>query len=587
VLYEMLVGEPPFTGGNPQLILARKSIEMVPPVSMVRETVSPALEHTVQKALAKVPADRYRTGAEFITALDQAEASPAAGAWEGSRRPARRRLAIAALVLALSAAAVMVPFALKIGPFAGLSAEPLRSVAVLPFANETGDPEHEYLIEGISEMLIGQLVQVPGLERVISQASALTYKGREVDAVTVAQDLDVAVVVTGAMQLDGEQWTLAVTATDAVRNQPLWGDTAALTLDELTAAPARLARAIPEAMHLDVPEGVSNPTGARVTADPEAQRLYLRAQHLMTQYTDESLTQAVDYLEQALDRDPAYALAYSGLAQVHSMIALFALEPPSAIYPQAKRAAQRALRLDDQLAEAHVAMGAVLMWFDWDWEAAERELRRAVQLSPRNPTAQAELGGFLAAMDRADEAIEVARRYRDLDPVSASANMNVAWTHFVLGQYEQALEEAQATLELFPTDAGTYRQLALALSKLERADEAVAAAQRAELLGEVSTWALASLGRMYAESGRPDLARRNLEQLNALARERFVDPQYFAVLYAGLGDTQRALQWLERAYDNRSPNLVCKCDSRSNFANLASHPRYQELRARMNYPVNE
>ncbi len=582
VLYEMLVGDPPFSGSTPQVVLARKSLESVPPLRNVRDTVPAALDSAVRKALARLPADRYRTGHEFIDALANIDESDAAEASRGvpwwPRRPAHRVLVVAAAVLALSAAAVVVPRAVDTSLFGGAAAVgQLRSVAVLPFVNQTGDPENEYLSDGITETLIGQLAQVPGLERVISRASVFTYKGRDVDPTTVAQDLDVAVVVTGAMMRDGDQWSLSVAATDAARNQPLWSDTYELTLDELTVVPERLAREIPEAMNLDVPEAALGGPRVRATSDPEAQRLYLRAMHLMVQYTDEAMTQAVDYLEQALDRDPAHALAYSGLAQVYSMIALFALEPPSAVYPQAKRAAQRALRLDDQLAEAHMAMGIVHQWFEWDWEATERELRRAQQLSPRNPTVVAELGGFLAAMDRADEAIEVARRWRDLDPVSQSANTNVVWTHHVLGQYEQAAEEAQATLELFPNDAGTYRLLALTLSKLERADEAVAAGQRAELLGEVSPWALAS--------GRPDLARRNLERMNALARERFIDPQYFAVIYAGMGDTERALQWLERAYDNRSPNLVCKCDNRTNFSNLVSDPRYQELRSRMNYPA--
>jgi serine/threonine-protein kinase len=591
VLYEMLVGDPPFTGSAAQVILARKSLEAPPPLRHVRDTVSVATEDVVIKALAKMPADRFRTSQEFTDALDRAEGSGAAGRTRGisfwPRRAVHRVLAVGGAILALGAAAVLAPRVANTGLFQGAAAtEPLRSIAVLPFVNQTGDSENDYLSDGITEELIGRLALFSGLERVISRASVYTYKGQDVDPRAVAQDLDVGVVVTGAIARRNEDWSLSFEVIDARDNRHLGGDTYDLTLEQLLDVADTLSREIPQAMNLEVTEEGRGASGERTSRDPEAHRLYLMGLHLTNQYTDNSLTQAIEYFEQALDRDPSYALPYSGLALLYSLMALFGLEEPTTLYPTAMRAAQRALILDDQLADAHMVMGLVHFQFEWDWEAAEREYQRALELNPRSSVVLTESAAFLLAMNRLDEAIELIRRALDLDPVSPSVHHAVGWAYYVCGEYGRAVEELRRALELFPTYGPIHSTLAWSLSMLDRGPEAVAAAEQAELLSSRGPWILASLGHVYAVSGREDRAQEMLEELSALARERYVDPHYVAVLYSGLGDTERALHWLERAHEARSPNLTFGCTGSNWFPGLIDDVRYQELWSRMNFPAD-
>lgn len=588
VLYEMLIGSPPFTGATPQAILARKSVETAPTMRSVRETIPAVLEQVVRKALARVPADRFRSGPEFISALDRAKkGDPEDGRrrvllWP--QRLALRVAAVAAIIVALGATAFLVPSTVKgvLGSRAA-AVQPARSVAVLPFVNQTGDPENEYLSDGVTDELIGRLGKVPNLERVISRASVHTYKGRTVDPRTVAEDLNVGVVVTGAMARRDTNWALSVEVIDARDDGRLWGDTFELTLAELQAVSDRLAREIARAMNLELSEERLTPAG-RSTHDPEAYRLYLRGLHLANQYTSNSITEAIEYFERALDLDPGYALPYSAMAQIYGFSALFGLEEPSSFYPKARRSAQRALVLDGQLAEAHSAMALVHLVFEWDWARAEREYGLALQLDPHNAFVLSDFAAFLSMMDRHDEAIAMIEQARDLDPVSAVMNHQVAWAYQVAGQHERAVEEFERVLELFPNYGPAHMVLAWSLVKLGRQTEAVASAERAEQLSERDPWVLATMGYVYARAGEEQRARDNLAQLTSMAAERRVDPQFMAIIHSGLGDTERALEWLERAYEARSPNLAFKSDGRLWFPDLVTDPRYQALRAQMNFP---
>ncbi len=583
VLYEMLAGEPPFRGPSAQAILARQSLDPVPRLRTVRDSVPEALEAAVLRALAKVPADRFATVQQFSQAL----------AWDTTVYPkAQPRKRLWKLVRTMGAAFVLLAAALVSLPatrgrfFGAARPAGLSSVAVLPFVNQTGDTGNEYLTDGITDELIGRLARLPGMERVISRASVFTYKGRTVDPRTVAADLDVAVVVTGSVVQRDSNWVLSVEVTDARDDRRLWGDTYSLTPDELLSVTDRLAREIPRAIDVEPREGALAPSPRRASRNPQAHRLYLQGLYLLNQASDNSLPLAVEYYERALDVDPGYALPYAGIARAYGLMALFGLDEPSAFYPKARRAARRALTLDDQVAEAHMGMAFIHHVFEWDWTAAEDEHRQALRLAPQNTEVLAEYSWFLVCMNRFDEAIAMIERARDLDPVSEVRSHAVAWTYHVAGQEERAVEEWNRLLELFPNSGLANLGLAWALSRIGRDSEAVAAANRAESGpgGEPTPWMLASLGWVYARSGRTDRAREHLDALNAMTRERYVDPQFIAVLHSGLGETEDALQWLERAYAARSPNLTSKSDGRVWFPELLSDPRYQALRSTSHFP---
>jgi TolB-like protein/DNA-binding winged helix-turn-helix (wHTH) protein/Flp pilus assembly protein TadD len=477
----------------------------------------------------------------------------------------RRALAGGAVaVLAVGLLAVL-------GRFRSGGGQAMESVAVLPFENAGGDPDAEYLSDGITESLINRLSRLPDL-KVIATASVFRYKGKHPDLASVARELGVRAVVSGRISQRSGAFSVAVELVDARENKQLWGATYDRRSSELVAAYEELAAEVAEKLRLELTPNEKRLLAKRDTADPEAYRLYLRGRYLSNERSEAALLKAIEYFQEALARDPRYGLAYAGLADVHCTMATAYNKrvAPREAYPRAKAAALRALEIDAELSEAHASLGQILLQFDWDRAGAERELRRALELNPSNGLALHWRSHCYLAAGRFDESARDALRALDTDPVSVMLNIHLGEHRHLARQYDLAIEQYRRALELSPNHPNARPLLALTYEAKGMYPQAIAELEAGEPFWVGTSRVMGPLGRVYGLSGRRVEAHRVLE---ALIRER-AGPRYIAAddiaaVYIGLGETDRAFAWLQRACEERATALV----------NLKVEPAFDRLRA--------
>lgn len=495
-------------------------------------------------------------------------AVPAAGVPPAVRGSGSKRGALAALALALASVAVVLLAVLgRVAPRPGPAME---SVAVLPFENVSGDPSVEYLSDGLSESLINRLSRLPHL-KVIARASVFRYKGKRPDFATVARDLGVRAVVTGRVTQRGDGFSVAVELVDARENEQLWGATYDRRSSDLIVAHEELAAEVAEKLRLQLTPGERTLLAKRDTADPEAYRLYLRGRFLSNERTEAALRKAIEYFQEAIARDPRYALAYSGLADVHCTMATSYNKrvAPRAAYPLAKVAALRAVEMDPELSEAHASLGQVLLQFDWDWAGAEAEFRRALELNPVNGVALHWRSHCYLALGRFEESERDALRALDTDPASVLLNIHLAEHYHLSRQYDRAVAQYHKALELNPNHPNTRPLLALAYEATGQYAQAIAQLETAAPLWSGTSRVKGALGRLYGLAGRKAEASKMLAELTRdRAGPGYVAADDIAAVYAGLGDTEHAFAWLQQACGERATALV----------NLKVEPAFDGLR---------
>ncbi|MGE0452095.1 MAG: tetratricopeptide repeat protein [Vicinamibacteria bacterium] len=477
----------------------------------------------------------------------------------------RRRLAwIAAGVLAAASAGFLLRGRLA-------DAEPPR-LAVLPFANLTGDAEREFLSDGLTDVMIAELGRRRDLG-VIARSSVLAYKGAPRAASLVGRELGVDYVLEGSLQEAGEQVRVAVQLVRARDEVSLWAETYDRPRRDLLALESEVASRVADEIHLRLPP----PAGTRT--DPEAHLTYLRGRFEWNKRTQEGFSQGLAYFQEAVTRDPGYARAWSGLADSYVLMATYGHLSPADATPKAREAARKALALDDALGEAHASLALVHYFADWDFAAAERELRRASQLSPSYANAGLWLGLLYANQGRLPEARAVLRQALDLDPASAALQANVAYCDLFAGRAEPALRQLEELQRRHPARASLEVDRARALLALGRTSEAQGLLERALARGR-DAHVLALLGYAYARAGRASDATLLLEELQALARAGPLDLSLLAIVRAGLGRDAEALDALEQAVDARQGSvLTLKVDPE--LASLRRQPRFQALVARV------
>jgi len=515
---------------------------------------------------------RFVGGITLIPATEK-DASPGTrvDARPGARR---RRLGIAALALA----AVAVVGALgvlrsRVGP-------PLESVAVLPFENTGGDANAEYLSDGLTESLINRLSRLPHL-KVIARASVFRYKGRHPDLATVARELGVRAVVTGRVSPRADGFTVAVELMDAHENKQLWGATYDRRSSDLAAAHQELAAEVAQKLRIELTPSERELLAYRDTADPEAYRLYLRGRYLANERTEAALRKAIEYFQEAIARDPGYTLAYSGLADAHctSASSYNKRVAPRDAQPPAKAAALRALELDPELSEAHASLGQVLVQFDWDWAGAEREFSRALELNPSNGIALHWRSHAALAQGHFDDSGRDALRALDTDPVSVMLNIHLAEHYHLARRYDLAVEQYRKALELNPNHPNARPLLALAYEAKGLYEPAVAELQAAAPFWSGTSRVRGPLGRVYGLAGRTSDARAVLQELlRERAGPKYIAADDVAAVYVGLGETDRAFEWLQKACDERAAALMnLKVDPA--LDSLRGDPRFAALLA--------
>ena len=466
--------------------------------------------------------------------------------------------------------------------FAGTNSKQINSIAVMPFVNDSGNPDGEYLSDGMTETLINSLSQIPNLS-VKARSSVFRYKGKEIDPKKVASELGVQAILTGHVVQRGDQLTLSVELIDAPTENTIWGNKYERKASDLVALQSEVARDVSGKLKSKLSSADTAKVTKTYTANPEAYQLYLKGRFNWNRRTTESLKQAADFFKQAIEKDPNYALAYSGLAETYALFSAYSVGLPKDSMPQAKAAAQRALELDDSLAAPHATLGAYLIQYEWDRVGGEKEYRRAIEMDPNYATARQWFASdVLASTKRFDEALMELRRAEELDPLSPIIGTNLGDTLVYARRYDEAIAQYKRVLSIDPNFAYAHQELGWVYGIKGMYPEAIAETRKCFELNH-DPQAQGYLGLWVARSGGHDEAMKLLDQFKQESKERYVPGHSFAVIYIGLKDKQEALNWLEKDVSDRSPTTVTYGIS-AEFDELRSEPRFRKLLKRLNLP---
>jgi TolB-like protein/DNA-binding winged helix-turn-helix (wHTH) protein/Tfp pilus assembly protein PilF len=485
------------------------------------------------------------------------------------------RTAIAAIVLVLGFS--LLSLWLLRSP--GRAPTGIRSLAVLPLENLSGDASQNYFADGMTDELITDLAQISAL-RVISRTSVMVYKGARKPLPQIARELNVDAVVEGTILRSGDQVRITAQLIEASTDKHLWSHSYEGELRDSLALQNRVASAIADQIRINLTPQEQAALKNLKVVNPEAYESYLKGRYFWNKRTAESLKVALAYFKQAIEEDPKYAQAYSGLADTYALLGdwQYAVMPPKEAFPKAKAAAIKALELDSALGEAHNSLAFVLDGFDWDLEAGGKEFQRAIELNPGYATAHHWYAWHLSLLGRYDEAIGEMKKAENLDPLSLIINADLAEILVLAHSYDESIQQSRKTIELDPNFALAHNQLAQAYLQKHMNQEAVAELQRAVQLSGGSPTCLANLARAYIVSGKRSEAVKLLSELKARSTPAFSYAAEIAMIYASLGDSDQAMAWLEKGFDERfNPGVLL----RPGFDPLRSDSRFQNLLRRI------
>jgi TolB-like protein/serine/threonine protein kinase/tetratricopeptide (TPR) repeat protein len=457
-----------------------------------------------------------------------------------------------------------------VAPVQSLS-EAIRSVAVLPLKNLTDNPENEYLTDGLTESLISSLSKTEGL-KVISRGSVFAFKGKEIDPREVGRQLGVMTIVEGSLLKSDGAARVSMKLLSTMDGRVLWsGDSFGHSLNNIFALENELVRSVAAAIRPNLGSEEESRMTKRYTESAEAYQLCLKGRYFWNERTAEDIKKAIHYFNYALEKDPNYALAYAGLADSYALINYYDGSAPSESFPKAREAAEKALKIDDTLAEAHASLGYIKRAYDWDWAGASREFKRAIELNPNYATAHFWYGEHLTYLGRFDEGIAEIRSAEELDPLSPIISGSVGWALHMARQPDPAIEQLRKTLPMDPDFAMTHFYLGMAYEGKQMYPEAIAEYRKSEEISPEGP-GIVGLGHAYAISGKRDDARKVLDELIHRAERNQARPTTVAIVYAGLNDNDHAFEWMEKAYDQRAEGVVY-LKAQPYFDNLLSDPR--------------
>ncbi|HYH87173.1 MAG TPA: tetratricopeptide repeat protein [Pyrinomonadaceae bacterium] len=457
----------------------------------------------------------------------------------------------------------------------------IDSLAVLPLANASQDPQAEYLCDGITESIINSLSQLPKL-RVVPRATVFRYKGRDADPLAAGREMDVRGVLTGRLLKVGELLVVSAELVDVALDAQIWGEQFRYELADIFALQERISQEISAKMRLRLTGEEKRRLGKRHTASTEAYHLYLKGRYCLNKRATEWIRKGIEHFERAIELDPAFALAHAGLADAYAFLASSTGEqPPAEFYPKSEAAARRALELDDTLAEAHTSLGFYRLLFEWDFRGAAREFRRAIELNPNYANAHDGLSFYYKATAQHERAVRACREAQRIDPLSLFAGVSLGWAFYFARRYEEAIAQNRKALELDPRFIFAHWNTGMAQSQAGKHDEAVASLRRAVKL---SGGGLAFKAHLAYACGRAkncgDEARALIGELEGHACARYVQSYYFAVAHLGLGEHDDALEYLSRAADERS-GFLAYLRVEPMFDPLRPDPRFKELEQRV------
>ncbi len=450
----------------------------------------------------------------------------------------------------------------------------IDSIAVLPFDNQNHDPDTEYLSDGLTESIINSLTQLPNL-KVIARSSVFHYKGKETDPMAVGKELGVRAVLTGRIMQRGDSLKISVELVDVRDNKQLWGEQYERKVSDLLSVQREIAKEISSNLRLKLSGADQARVNKHYTENPEAYQLYLKGRFYWNKRTGEALKQSIEYFNQAIEKDPSYALAYAGLADAYVLLPTYSAGSPQESYPKAKAVAKRALEMDETLAEAHTSLAYALILYDWNFRESNREFQRAIELNPNYATAHHWHSIGLRSVGRFDETIAEMKWAQELDPLSLIINADLGTAYIYARRYDKAIEQLRKTIEMDQSFYYAHWRLGTAYEMKGSYQNAVAEYQKARQLNDDPS-VVAFLGHAFAASGKRDEALRTLDQLKEIAKQRYVSAYSFALVYTGLGDKDQAFQWLERCYQDRAFDMVfLKVDPL--LDSLRSDPRFADF----------
>ena len=531
VLYEMLAGEAPYGGSSTFSILAKRLMDPVPSVRRLRGTVPDAVDKAIMRALAKQPADRFPSVAEFSVALLSTEAPRS----------------------------------------------DVVSVAVLPFRNLSADPENEYFADGITEDVIAHLSKISAL-KVISRNSVMQFKNRSQSLREIGATLGATALLDGSVRRAGSRVRIVAQLVDGQSDRHLWVETYDRQLDDIFAIQTDVALHIADALEAELSRDEQARVRKEPTHDLQAYQLFLHGRQEYIKYTPESIESSIDYFDRAVSRDPTFALALANLSMSYIELAEHGAMAPTLAHPRAESAVVEALRIDPELGAAHCTRGHLRTVREFDWTGAERDFKRALELSPSYADAYDLYGRLCSAQERFDEALTLLRRAQELDPLAH--RIDIATTLIRAGRYDEAIVRARDATDVDPGHARAWATLGWALFLAGQRVNGLASLERAVAVAPDSTLWLSQLAEAYGLNGEKGKARDILRQVKELSRTTYVSPYQYVYVYTGLGEYDRALDFLERAVAERGgPAYAIKGSFL--LKPLREHPRFQALLRQM------
>ena len=607
VLYEMLTGQLPFVGETSSDMMAAILKSEAAPLD--KDTPG-ELQRIIRKTLQKSADERYQTvkdllidlnslkhHLDFAAALERTggtntnadretetvnaigrDTTPTVSSVEHiSRAIKKHKIALAVALPILLLASVSLGYWLY-----GGENSPIESIAVMPFVNDSGIADSDYLSDGMTELLINSLSQIPKLN-VKARSTVFRYKGQNIDPRRVGTELKVQAVLTGRIVQRGDQLTLSLELADARTENVIWTGQYHRKQTELVSLQSDIARDVARRLQAKLSGVNESKVTKRYTDDAEAYELYLKGRFFAGgKVTEEGLKKSIHYHQQAIDKDPNYSLAYVGLARSYIILGhVWGFLPPRETFPKAKIALTKALEIEETLGDAHTALAEYHYAFEWNWLGAEQEFKRAIEL--KDASAHCGYGSYFQAIEKFDEAIAERRLCRENDPLSPTATANVGYPYYFARQYDQAIGYYRKALDLDPNYSWAYLWIGQANLGKGMYEEGIANINKAIALSDGNVRMKATLGYAYAKAGKRGEAEKIIAELQEQSKAKYVSPYFIAVIYSGLKQKDQAFEWLEKAYQERHPYLTL-VKVEPVFDNLRSDPRYAELLRKIGLP---
>jgi eukaryotic-like serine/threonine-protein kinase len=585
VLYEMASGRLAFIGSTTAVVFEAILNRAPLPATRLNPDLLSDLGWIIAKLLEKDRRLRYQSAAELRADLKRVKrdtesagvpASPSKDSFKARWKTATLAVAGVACVLFVSLA-LLIPHNWRARLLGGGGSR-IRSVAVLPFVNAGADPNLEYLADGITEGIISGLSRVPQLQ-VMARSTVFSYKGREANVQKVGTDLNVDAVLLGRIAQQGDTLMIQADLVKVADGSELWGDQYNRRVSDLITVQQDISKEIYENLRPTLMGKQAGQLAERETENPDAYRLYLQGLFYWNKWTEEGFRKAITYFNQAVEKDPNYALAYAGLANTYNFLGQSGYDTPSKVWKNAKTAAMQAVQLDDQLPEAHIALALVRADYDWDWAGAESEFKKAIQLNANSATAHQWYADFLTRMGRFEQGKLELKKAQELDPLSLLINTSIGRQLYFARQYDAAVQQFQKTLEMDPKFVPAQHDLETAYAQSGMYKEAVAERQQVLTLSGNPDLA-AAIGEDFRTSGYPGVLRSWLGGLQEVSKRGYVSSYNMSEIYARLEQKQEALASLERAYRERDSNLTYMKVEPA-FDSIRSDPRFQELLRRL------